>query len=1404
MRLQDLVSMDAEGDFRSDVQLSDFENPTLNKELLTHYIFTVNAPATFGAAQRDYAAKDVLEVLKTAFTISRGDYRIVLTANYGRGKSHLALTLANFFARPSDSEEVKIVLNRLQQALNNPSQLGGYRDFKKERGEFLVVRLQGDAFSDLQEGFVRALEQALSEHDSTRHIALPFWYRHAEDWFNQLNSEARQKADAFLAAQKTDLPSLQAGLRRPGAYELVRGVVKHITGMYPDFGREINLEELVLWAVDQVCLPNQLGGLLVLFDEFSLFLRNYTGALSVGKLQELLNGINKRPGKSVFLAFSQQDVDAVAETYAQGQRRDDVKKELERLPKDKRARLYSLMESVLDSYLKQDDAQWETWHAQPPVKAALVQAREIVLEHFGKHYSNELQWNPQAFEEKVVKGCFPLHPLTTAILAVHNFESGSAENQRTALEFVRLAWQNLRQESTQLPDGRPNFVFPIALVEFFGEQLSKKWHLAYRTAVETAPQALSDEQRKVLQALLLQQSVGLKAVGGDQLDLLQHLSGLGKEDVKQILRELTTQKSINFDPVNKYSSLWPASIRPQEVEDVILKAIAATPVDSTLMDKITSALQPLEISSLNFGHANDWQPTQVAITTAMFTVAELKKLLQPYRKHEIIGLQEGFRGLVVWLLAESEEEKIGLRQSAQKILDEAILDINQPLPIVIVLPKQAVPSLTAFAQRTKALESLKNTEREKIGTVMYQQELGMADLNFKSALDDFVGGTRGFDEIQRQLIEYVLPATYRASVQALKNLSLKSVVTECYRQAYAYRVEFFTNFQVGGKGQNHLRSATQSVSRWLFSDTAGSSIRNLGNKDTQYPLANIYLTQKWGLLTAETYSIQRPTNRALQHAWDLLEETFKPGVSEVPVLPVVLTLLNPPYGHDYNTLTLLLAAWIGFHQHELRLFLKGQIVTLSQFKSFFDEAKNPQDFLLRIASLQPLAISRSQPDELLGKINDLLEQIRQGKNFTKAEAQESLAKLEQVLANPRLPDAAREEVEHIQPRLQEAFSKAQEYDQKVSAWLAQLGADSFDELLKMRDFQDDFPHLSIVLATQPSLEDLQSRWLRAMQTALDTLCERYARLSTLADYKTHEHQLKQAHKSLAQYAQFAKQVEGALRKLNERYSELEKQQREIPIRVQIKSMTASASLSTLYAYCDELEGLSDLSPETATLRSSKQREIKSRIQQYEQVVKELPQAIERATQLSEVRQQKELLLRNLQAVQETPLAKVLLEFQEKASQLEAFFEDAREVEALPRSTPDEMSTYETRVNELEMKYLVWLSPAQKTLLDKKKENAGNARRQKTAEAQAWLQDLGQRYKNGESPEGLIRKINLPHAFLAPEDLTRLEQLKQLLITRQDQSTLGKIEALFLSINEIETRRQCVAHLQELLETKNEH
>ena len=84
-----------------------------------------------------------------------------------------------------------------------------------------------------------------------------------------------------------------------------------------------------------------------------------------------------------------------------------------------------------------------------------------------------------------------------------------------------------------------------------------------------------------------------------------------------------------------------------------------------------------------------------------------------------------------------------------------------------MLPKRTVSHLVETTRRLRALEKLTTTDRDKIGSVMYKDELEQALRNFVQALDELVDDRRYPADMRRDLAEFVLPGMYRASVQTL-------------------------------------------------------------------------------------------------------------------------------------------------------------------------------------------------------------------------------------------------------------------------------------------------------------------------------------------------------------------------------------------------------------------------------------------------------------------------------------------------------------------------------------------------------------------------------------------------------------------------------------------------------------
>ena len=60
------------------------------------------------------------------------------------------------------------------------------------------------------------------------------------------------------------------------------------------------------------------------------------------------------------------------------------------------------------------------------------------MELFSKRYEDTLNWDTEKFDEIVTKGCFPLHPLTTALLCDLKLHGVVAQgsNPCTVLGFI--------------------------------------------------------------------------------------------------------------------------------------------------------------------------------------------------------------------------------------------------------------------------------------------------------------------------------------------------------------------------------------------------------------------------------------------------------------------------------------------------------------------------------------------------------------------------------------------------------------------------------------------------------------------------------------------------------------------------------------------------------------------------------------------------------------------------------------------------------------------------------------------------------------------------------------------------------------------------------------------------------
>lgn len=1202
MLIKEIVKLDTQGKFISAVQLSDYDNSTDNLSLVKSYIFASNVPEVQRGESRAVGSVDLLRDLRLSY-INSSVNRFAIIANYGHGKSHLGLVLANYFSKPYKSQEVQEILGRIGHTLQqNQPEVENFHEFKREYDRFLVIRLRGDTPRTLREQFFPALKSALQEHPDTQNAELPFWNQQAKQW---LGSKAKDsQAQQFLKEQfRTDFPNLLQEVEdnKQEAYEQYVKLFAHLNnGVEPNAEGNFSLREAVIFAVDTFCKnAKPLAGVVVLFDEFSQFIERYSQSKAIGDLQDLLQGIGDRKGQAMFLAFAQHDPDEVAERVQSGQSLQNIKRELGRI--DRKYALYSIMENVLNSYLAQSDDAWEQFLQEETSTRGWLygEATELAWELYLKRYDKELHWSNTEFRRVVTKGCFPLHPLTTALLCHLRMQQGLDDDARTILRFIRGRFE-LRQNTPAIKDGKINWILPIDLLDYFGSRIAKQQdYEAYENAIENLEQVFGDNvtqaQYDILKAMLLQVADGLNLAGEKQVTLLSQMAGIDYRSALQLLKDLGKNNITRYDENTKHNSFWPIAANPKALEQKIREQINDKKFGEEELFELNQNFRKLipnadhiEVN-IAWGTSLDWAANTAIVTKEKLTTKHLQELTKPF-KLTFQGFQDGNRGLVVWLMALADDDIQYFQKNAPLVLQEAFPG-EIPPPIVIVLPKYANKNLADQFIRYQALQQIgKDKEAIKeIGQATYDAELERTKKALVKALDQLLGDEQMYASISRKPQDIVIPSNYKAYLLSLEMVSLQSVLKKLYELAYPYRPsEFFTDLNANPKkGASPLREGVKTVCKSLIFNRVPSTFAGM-NRMAQERVCKQNLMAKWHLLTT-TYYIQEPDVLSLKRAWEYLDSQIKPDEQEVYVNSFIPNLFNSPYGFDYNTAALLLTAWIGKHNNELRFYSNGKVISLDYLEKLIDQG-TPQDFLGKICTTELLALSRRDSDKALSEGRNLVESIQKGKERSQTQAEKDITILNDIIIQGICPEDEQAVFTQAVADLNSGLDAARQYDKGAKKLLDSIAGE--DNLRKLLDLKQEIKRLeetTFVLRTQPANTEIEEKLNQQIKKSVNMACTRAENLTHIEGADASRNILKDCKELLQRdnLLDLVQVVSQAENRLKERIKNLKAVEEEKALVNQINSMTTNATLAELYEYQKTLKKMPDGSPKFVEFRGKK-------------------------------------------------------------------------------------------------------------------------------------------------------------------------------------------------------------------------
>ena len=904
MLLNQLVKINETALVANAVSFELMDDPAKNLQLCEGFVFNYDSDPK----KLKSSTVGVLDALRRSFHSQNEPNVHLMVQDYGKGKSHFALTVANFFKKPFDSFEVQGILQQIEYATSSENPILEGLKVYKQRSRHLLICLSGDKSIDLKKHLLQALKKALESEGITDSIAQQICQQPLQ-YLENLDTKQRQIAETYLRRQGNldgDLDTLMQ-LLRDDNYQViprVKEICRELTGVTPDFEADIDVEAILTDLVTSLCRGEnpRFQGILILFDELFTYLQAWVNApdqAGRNTLQNITNVCEQSKGKVALISFTQR----LPSRVVPAKNLEDYKKLVSRL--ELLTSTYepaASLELVLDGLLKQQDktTAWQeffsTW------RDTLNAINTNIYQNRTANYYQSRNWSHQKFRQYITLGCFPLHPLTSYLLCNLDFTQG-----RTALQFVQEDVKRFIQEQPVAKNSNINLISPVALVDAFEDNFSTSdysSYSAYKHAYDSIVASAEPEELTVLKALFLFYASSNKLTKLDKEaheEILSLLAGIPKIKVKDFLDKLCKEREVIYHSSDQTYRFYNGGFGIQELRKRLEQEIAnKNPSIERVREYCQSnlkqyfggnAVSPTQFIEDNRLISSDW-----SFKSEIYTIEQFRKVLTSNQT-----LQDE-QGIVAYVIAETSEELVAISNEInQLIATHDLTSIKRRIAVAIALKP------VADIARLLLMFHTANSKKE--------QEFGAALTQLKVDLQK---------QIETKAKELFKSCIYHCHVSDKVPVNERSnpsrVVSAVLKDLYPFVPPVEKIDKMALKSPTGGQIIGYTSKRLLENDLRFKAFPNQSYTTT----VDTVFVNSWKLLkkSPNKYSIQEPLQPNVKAAWDKISQITALGGSPqktVKIVEIWRVLSQPPYGYNEYTFTILFAGWLSYNSSELLL-----------------------------------------------------------------------------------------------------------------------------------------------------------------------------------------------------------------------------------------------------------------------------------------------------------------------------------------------------------------------------------------------------------------------------------------------------------------------------------------------------
>jgi len=1028
MKFGELLEFRKDLYFEGAVQIDWFYDQKRAAKVAENFVF--HGKDYFGVEETTSGGKKRIDTvgLVQALTSKLNDENIkvpsLAIADYGTGKSHLAVTLGQIFSGPEYMPET---YKKVLENIRSIDETAAKEIEANCDGRNFVMVINGMRDFNLHSEILRAAQKSLSlyglPNDNLRKLnraletAEMFFNRNSQSSIDIFESAAKEfgwneKGEKLEEKIRSEL------LSNDEAFEIVNKAYKEINGQEIRWDEGLSAAIILEMLVTEYCGMNgKFDHVILLFDEFGRYLE-YASGVNAAKsgdsaLQQIFETVQNADGALQVINFIQSDIKTYLQRVDQTK---NISRYIGRYDGSDKYYISSNLETVFANLIQRKDKdtfnnsviKWQNDNED---------VWKQYFEQINKWLITKGMWKDyKLFRKVVVEGIYPMHPLATFMLT----QLSDYLQNRSSLTLISQYIEGLSDEEIQ---DKPILIMPEYLMkgdlyvemlaaEQDGKQPSQQC-IRYDNILRKLGDKLSDKSLMVLRANLILRILRFRTSDYDDAKAaLVFASGLSAKEIDEELQWLENEYAVlGFDDHAGCFDFMEESNGAHDFKVIKKRLIAAANVNNSYINnlKIQEIAGALDMQATNFSTThkiatNEWQFKQELYPIEEFTEAKADSYVSEWKA---ATSSIAAKGRLIWLYVnkDSSSDAVDKVQLLTKKFDN--------MPIIIMLINDDDNRLFNCLIEYYVFDNMDDVNRKKYER-HYLDGYKQAESNLKDE----------FEELKKQRL-HILPN----GVESV-NTRMASFLTGAFDEIYPNAVPFwFDSFvtkgnNLGGKGGSYFCS----IIKMLLSGSVNSdSIHNFAS-DVRNRIDAVLMTTSstsWKCIN-EQYRMIPPENKSAKLVYDQIVNELTRD-EKLNCEDIFSKYSQPPYGMSEDIITLMIAVICANLSYCLRFKYKGEVKNISNWK----ELVVIKDKKIDIDVIRKSIFIVVDAGEVVGKYKRLFTRIQD--NRIMSEVNVLARALEQMTESDEVPEEIETEFLLAKNLLDKGIAAKKSWDEATGA-----------------------------------------------------------------------------------------------------------------------------------------------------------------------------------------------------------------------------------------------------------------------------------------------------------------------------------------------------------------------------------